>query len=179
MLLIHSPKEIFDPSFQLTFLSVLAIVVIAWPLLLNLSAIGGWHPTRSTLYPPVCSRGVKTFCEILFWSEQKWQQELDRSSHDCRLFKTKAAAWLERYHLQRLLRYIFGAIVVSASVQLLLLPQMIFYFHRLSFASLLLNIVVSVLLAVLVVVAMLALVISQVSEALSAPLFKLSNAMNG
>jgi competence protein ComEC len=177
VLLIRSPKEIFDPSFQLTFLSVLAIVVIAWPLLLNLSAIGSWHPTRSTPYPPASSRVVKTFCEILFWSERKWQQELDRSSHDCRLFKTKAAAWLERYHLQRLLRYMFGAIVVSASVQLLLLPQMILYFHRLSLASLLLNIVVSVLLAVLVGVALLALLISQVSETISAPLFKLSNAI--
>ena len=90
-------------------------------------------------------------------------QELDRSSHSCRLFKTSLAAWLERYHLQRFLRYMFGAVVVSASVQLLLLPLMIFYFHRLSLASLLLNIVVSVLLAVLVGVALLALLISQVS----------------
>ena len=175
VLLIRSPKAIFDPSFQLTFLSVLAIVVIAWPLLLNFSAIGTWHPTRSTPYPPACSRRVKTFCEILFWSQRKWQQELDRSSHNCRLFKTKSAGWLERYHLQRGLRYLLGAIVVSASVQLLLLPQMILYFHRLSLASLLLNIVVSVLLAVLVGVAMLALLISQVSEMISAPLFKFSN----
>jgi len=52
---------------------------------------------------------------------------------------------------------------------------MILYFHRLSLASLLLNIVVSVLLAVLVGVAMLALLISQISETISAPLFKFSN----
>ena len=89
VLLIRSPKEIFDPSFQLTFLSVLAIVVIAWPLLLNFSAIGAWHPTRSTPYPPACSRGLKSLCEVLFWSERKWRQELDRSSHSCRLFKTQ------------------------------------------------------------------------------------------
>ena len=63
ILLISSPKEIFDPSFQLTFLSVLAIVAIAWPLLLSMSAIGAWHPTRSTPYPPVCSPGVKTLCD--------------------------------------------------------------------------------------------------------------------
>lgn len=178
VLLIHSPKEIFDPSFQLTFLSVLAIVVIAWPLLLNFSAIGSWHPTRSTPYPPDCSRALRSFCEILFWSERKWRQELDCSSHRGRLFKTRLAAWLERYHVQRFLRYMFGAIVVSASVQLLLLPLMIVYFHRLSLASLLLNIVVSVLLAVLVGVAMLALLVSQVSVTISAPLFKLSNAID-
>lgn len=177
VLLIHSPKEIFDPSFQLTFLSVLAIVVIAWPLLLNFSAIGAWSPTHSTPFPPACSRVLKGFCESLFWSEKTWAQELDRSSHRCRLFKTRIAAWLERCHLQRFLRYTFGAIVVSASVQLLLSPLMILYFHRLSLASLLLNIIVSVLLAVLVGVAMLALLISQVSTTISAPLFKLSNAI--
>ena len=177
VLLVYRPQELFDPSFQLTFLSVLAIVVIAWPLLQNFSAIGAWHPVRSTPYPPVCSRGLKIFCETLFWSEKAWKQELDRSSHRCRLMKTRAGTWLERVHLQRCVRYIFGAIVVSASVQLLLLPLMIFYFHRLSLASLLLNIVVSVLLAVLVGVAMLALVISEISATISAPLFKLSSAI--
>ena len=175
VLLVRSPKEIFDPSFQLTFLSVLAIVVVAWPLLLNFSAIGTWHPTRATPYPPACSRVLKSLCEIVFWSERKWQQELDRSPHHCRLFKARSAASLERYHLQPFARYTFGAVVVSASVQLVLLPLMIVYFHRLSLASLLLNIVVSVLLAVLVGVALLALVVSSISATIAVPLFKLSN----
>ena len=178
VLLIHSPKQLSDPSFQLTFLSVLAIVVIAWPLLLRLQAIGAWYPARSTPYPPVCSPGLRTFCETLFWSEKKWREELARSPHHYRLFKTPVAAWLERHHLQRLLRYVFGAIVVSASVQLLLLPLMIVYFHRLSLASLLLNIIVSVLLAALVAVALAALLVVQVSVSLSAPLFKLADAIN-
>jgi len=178
VLLIHSPKEIFDPSFQLTFLSVLAIVVIAWPLLTKLSAIGSWYPSRSAPYPPVCPRILKTFCEILFWREQEWKQELARSSHHYRLFKTQAAVQLDRYHVQPVLRYTFGAVVVSASVQLMLLPLMVAYFHRLSLSSLLLNIVVSVLLAALVAVAMLALLVSQVSAVLSAPLFKLADAID-
>jgi len=178
VLLVRSPKEIFDPSFQLTFLSVLAIVVIAWPLLLRLSAIGAWHPARSSPYPPVCSRAFKTVCEILFWREQHWREELARSPQRYRLFKTRLAGQLERYHVQRCLRYCFGAIVVSASVQLVLLPQMIVYFHRLSPASLLLNIVVSILLTVVVVVAILALLISQVSAFASVPLFKLADAID-
>ncbi len=178
VLLVRSPKEIFDPSFQLTFLSVLAIVVIAWPLLLKLSAIGAWYPARSSPYPPVCSRALKTLCEILFWREQKWRHELARSPHRYRLFKSQWAGVLERYHVQRCLRYVFGAILVSASVQIVLLPQMIVYFHRLSLISLLLNIVVSVLLAALVAVAMLALLISQLSAVLSAPLFRLADAIN-
>ncbi len=178
VLLVHSPKEIFDPGFQLTFLSVLAIVVIAWPLLLKLAAIGSWYPSRATPYPPICSRALKTFCELLFWSEAKWQQQLIRSTHHCLLFKARPAAWLERSQVQRCLRYLFGAVLVSAGVQLVLLPLMIVYFHRLSLASLLLNIVVSVLLAVLVGVALIALLIAQVSPAASTPLFKLADAIN-
>ena len=178
LLLIHSPKELFNPSFQLTFLSVLAIVVIAWPLLVKLSAIGSWYPSRSNPYPPACSRILKSFCEILFWREQKWAQELARSSHKYRLFKTRTARWVERYHLQPILRYTFGAAVVSGSVQLMLLPLMIVYFHRLSLSSLVLNIVVSVLLAALVAVALLALLVSQVSTILSAPLFRLADAID-
>lgn len=172
ILLVRSPKEIFDPSFQLTFLSVLAIVTIAWPLLVKMSAIGTWHPTRSTPYPPASSPALKKFCEILFWSEKKWQQELERSPHDYRLFKTRAAAVLERYHLQSSVRYVFGAVLVSASVQMVLLPLMIVYFHRLSLASLVLNIIVSVLLAALIAVALLALLLSQ------GTLFKLADAIN-
>ena len=178
VLLIHSPKDLFDPSFQLTFLSVLAIVVIAWPLLLKLSAIGAWYPSRATPYPPACSRTLKTFCEILFWREQEWKKELARSSHDYRLFKAAAAEWLERYYIQAVLRYTFGAVVVSAGVQLMLLPLMIVYFHRLSFSALVLNIVVSVLLAAVVVVALLALLLSNVSTILSAPLFRLADAID-
>ncbi|HEX6717243.1 MAG TPA: DNA internalization-related competence protein ComEC/Rec2 [Pyrinomonadaceae bacterium] len=178
LLLIYSPKEIFDPSFQLTFLSVLAIVVIAWPLLLRMSEIGAWYPRRSTPYPPACSRLFKSFCEILFWSEKKWEHERALSSHNYRLFKSTTALWLERYYLQSYLRYVFGAVVVSVSVQIVLLPLMIIYFHRLSLASLLLNIVVSVLLAVLIAIALLALLVSSLSPGLAAPLFKLADGIN-
>jgi len=172
VLLVHSPKEIFNPSFQLTFLSVLAIVVIAWPMLSNMSAIGAWYPTRYRPYPPVCSRGFKYICETLFWREKKWTQEIVRTTHKYSLFKAPLASRLERYHVQPVLRYTFGAVVVSASVQLMLLPLMIVYFHRISLASLVLNIIVSLLLAALVVVALLALLIGQ------APLFKLADAIN-
>lgn len=177
-LLVHNPKEIFDPSFQLTFLSVLAIVAIAWPLLQRLSAIGSWYPTSESPYPPNCSRELKALCEILFWSERHWKRELARSTHRYRVFKIPLAAVLERYQVQRCLRYVFGAVVVSAAVQIVLLPQMILYFHRLSLSSLLLNIVVSVLLAVLAAVALLALLVAQVSAPLAAPLFKLAGAID-
>lgn len=177
-LLVHSPKEIFDPSFQLTFLSVLAIVAVAWPLLQTFVAIGAWSPSRETPYPPACSRELRWFCELLFWSERRWKKELARSPHRYRLFKATPAAWLERYHVQRCLRYVFGAVLVSGVVQLILLPLMIVYFHRLSPASLLLNIVVGILLAVLTAVALLALLLSQFSAPLAIPLFKFANTIN-
>src|SRR6185312_14659181 len=104
-------------------------------------------------------------------------QELARSSHDYGLFKTPLAAWLERYHVQPLLRYTFGAVVVSASVQIMLLPLMIVYFHRLSLSSVVLNIIVSILLGALVVVALLALLLSPVSVVLAGPLLKLADAI--
>jgi len=178
VLLVLSPKEIFDPSFQLTFLSVLAIVVIAWPLLQTCAAIGAWYPTRETPRPPLCSRGLRAFCELLFWSERAWAKEIARSAHRYRLFKTPLAARVEGYRLQWLLRYVFSALVVSGAVQLVLLPLMIVYFHRLSLASLVLNIVVSVLLAVLTAVALLALLLSQLSATVAAPLIQLAETIN-
>jgi len=178
VLLVRSPKEIFDPSFQLTFLSVLAIVVIAWPLLQTCTAIGAWYPTRETPRPPHCSRGLRAFCEVLFWSERAWAKEIARSAHHYRLFKTPLAARVERYRVQWFSRYLFSALVVSASVQLVLLPLMIIYFHRLSLASLVLNIVVSALLAALTGVALLALLLSQLSPAVAAPLIQLADTIN-
>ena len=92
---------------------------------------GTWHPTRSTPFPPACSRYQADFGEILFWSERTWAQELDRSSHHCRLFKVRLACWLERYHVQRCLRYPFGAVVVSASASAFTAAHDL-YFHRVS-----------------------------------------------
>ena len=178
VLLIRSPRELFDPSFQLTFLSVLAIVTVAWPLLQTFKAIGYWRPTRETPYPPSCSSFLKLICESLFWSEKEWRKELDRSPHDYRLFKTRAATWLETFHLQGPLRYIFSAVVLSFAVQTVMLPLLIVYFHRLSLSSVVLNITVSLLMAILSAVALLALLISQVNVTLAWPFLKLANAVD-
>lgn len=178
VLLIRSPKDLFDPSLQLTFLSVMAIVTIAWPLLQTCKAIGSWRPTRTTPYPPSCPRAFRSFCEGLYWSEIAWRDEIDRSPHAYRLFKTPAAAWLEKYHLQRLLRYIASAVVVSAGVQIILLPLLIVYFHRLSLSSLILNIFVSLLLGVLGLVALGALLLSQLSLTLATPFIHLAESVD-
>jgi len=178
MLLGWSPRNLFDPSFQLTFLSVLVIVVIAAPLLQKLSQIGEWQPALDTPYPPSCPRWLRRFCEALYWSEKKWRREMANANYSYQLFKSPLAARLERYHLQWPLRYAVAALVVSASVQGGLLPLLILYFHRLSLSALVLNIFVSVLMALLGIVALVALVLVHVSAGLAAPLVALANAVN-
>ncbi len=178
LLLVWRPADLFDPSFQLTFLSVLAIIVISWPLIERLRDVGAWHPTRERPYPPICPRPLRLLAETLYWSERDWRREMAESSYSYRLFKTPLAARLEKLHVQRILRYAFNAIVVSTSVQLVLLPLLVLYFHRLSFASLVLNIVVGALMVLLSLVALAALLLSQLSAWLSAPFFRLAEGLN-
>jgi competence protein ComEC len=174
-LLAWRPADLFDPSLQLTFVSVLAIVIFAWPLLQKMSEVGSWRPTRETPYPPTCSPRFRTVCESLFWSERKGKRELERATYDYKLFKAPLAATFERFHIQGALRYAFAAVVVSAAVQIALLPFLVIYFHRLSLASLVLNIGVSLLMAVMAAVAGCALLIAQVSNTLAAPLISVAD----
>ena len=178
VLLAWRPNDLLDPSFQLTFVSVLAIVVFAWPLLERMSAVGLWRPTRKTPYPPACAPWLRSFCETLFWREQEAQHELERANYSYKLFKVPLAGTLERLHFQRLLRYAFGAIVVSACVQMALLPLLVVYFHRLSFASLLLNIGVSLMMAAVAIIAGVAILIAQISSGVAAPLISIVNTLN-
>lgn len=166
LLLVLNPLDLFHPSFQLTFLSVVAIICIALPMLENMRRIGTWRPTMLTPYPPQCSSWFKNLSEALFWSEREWRTEMAASQIKYRLFKTPIAAKLERWRIQKALRYALSAIVISASVQIVLLPLMIVYFHRVSIASLLLNIFVGVLMAVLALTALVAVLVSQVSTML-------------
>jgi competence protein ComEC len=175
ILLAWRPADLFDPSLQLTFVSVLAIVVFAWPLLQKMSEIGSWRPTRETPYPPFCAAWFRSFSESLFWSARENKQELERANYNYLLFKTPIAATLERIHLQRALRYAFAAIVVSVAVQISLLPFLVIYFHRLSFASLVLNIGVSFLMAAMAIVAGIALLLTKVSVTLATPVISLAD----
>ncbi|MDX6383559.1 MAG: competence protein ComEC [Blastocatellia bacterium] len=178
VLLVWQPENLFDPSFQLTFLSVLAVVVLAVPVMRGMQRIGSWRPTRETPYPPECRRWLRVLSETLFWSERQWRSEMAESNVSYRLFKTPIAARLERWHLQQVCRFSFTAIVVSVSVQLGLLPLMVIYFHRLSIASLALNIFVGVLMVVLAFAALGALLVSQLSSGLAKPLVILSEEIN-
>lgn len=178
LLLIWNPDDLFDPSFQLTFLSVSSIVALAVPLMRRLQQVGSWQPTMDTPYPPDCPEWFRLLAESLFWSERAWRKEMAASRISYRLLKTPIAARLERWHVQRLLRFAFAAIVVSASVQLGMLPLLISYFHRLSMASLLLNIFVGALMAMLAFVALAAVLLSHFSIWLGTPLIWLAEKIN-
>jgi competence protein ComEC len=169
-LLVWRPEDLFDPSFQLTFLSVLSIVTIAVPLISRMRQVGSWRPTHETPYPPAVSNWFRAFSEALFWSERQWKAEMAGSNIRYRLFKTTWASSFERWRLQKLLRYSTNAIVISASVQIGMLPLMIIYFHRVSLAALLLNIFVGGLMALLVLVAFAATLVAILSGKWAAPL---------
>ena len=175
-LLVWRPANLLDPSFQLTFLSVLAIVAVASPLLSNLKAVGRWRPTRATPYPPACPRTLRLLAEALYWSERAWLRESALATHSYRLFKSPLAARLERWRAQGPLRFVFAAVLVSAAVQLVLLPLFVVYFHRLSLASLLLNVYVGALMVVMSFAALAALALAQLGEAAASPLVRLTEA---
>ena len=175
ILLAVQPRDLFDPSFQLTFLSVTAIVVFAWPLLQRMNEIGSWRPSRASPYPPSCWRWLRTLSEALYWKDRDWLRESQQINYRYRLFKTPVAVRLESWHLQGLLRYGFAAVVVSACVQVTMLPLLLLYFHRLSISALVLNICVSVIMAILIFTALAALLIAQISSLTVTPLVELSN----
>ena len=178
LLLVIRPADLFDASWQLTFLSVLVIFALAWPLMTKLREAGEWQPSRATPYPPVCPRWFLLLGETLFWSERNWSREMSRATYSCRLFKTPLAARLERWRVQWLARYVCGAFVVSACVQLGLLPLLVLYFHRLSLAAFVLNIVVGALMVALSCVSLAALAASHLSAGLAAPLVWLAEQTN-
>src|SRR5205085_5008873 len=142
----------------------------------NLQAVGEWRPTRATPYPPACARWFRALGEALYWREREWRREMEQATYSYRLFKTPWAARLERWRVQRLLRFAFAAVLVSIVVQLTLLPLLVVYFHRLSLASLLLNVFVGALMVVLAFAALAALALSHLSAALAAPLAHLAEA---
>lgn len=178
VLLVYRPAELFDPSFQLTFLSVVGIVALGWPLMERLREVGAWHPTRATPHPPVCPHWFRVLGESLFWSERAWRRELERNVYSYRLFKTGAGRRLERWRVQRVWRYAFGAMLVSTSVQLMLLPFFVVYFHRVSLASVLLNIFVGVLMAAASLCALAGVLLATLSAQAAAPLVWLVECMN-
>jgi len=178
VLLVWRPNDLFTQSFQLTFQSVAALVLIAFPLLEKLRAIGEWSLSAETPAPPRVPNRLKRFCETLYWRENVWQIEGKRNVWTANLFKSPYINWTEQSVLQKIVRYIFEGAVVSLIVQISLLPLMIIYFNRVSFSGILLNLWVGVVIALESFTAVFAVALAQMSDVLAFPFIKITEFFN-
>ncbi len=178
MLLVWRPEDIFSQSFQLTFASVLAIVAFAFPLIENLRKIGEWRPSADEPFPPNVSRWLKSFCEMLYWRETAWQIESKQQIWSAKIFKSPYLKILEAKGLQKVFQYLFEGVLVSLIIQIWLLPLTVFYFHRVSVISILLNLWVGFFIALESFAALLALLAAQFSDILALPLIKFTEGLN-
>lgn len=177
ILLVWRPSELFNPSFQLTVVSVAAIVGMAFPLIENLRAIGSWIPDSKQPFPPNVPAWLKRFCEMLYWREAAWSVEKERQIWSATtIFKQPAVAVTSS--LQRVAAYIFEGLLVSVIVQLWMLPLLIYYFHRVSPISILLNLWVGIIIAIESFAAIIAVVFAQISEHLAAPVVFFTEFLN-
>lgn len=178
ILLVWRPADLFNASFHLTFTSVAAIVAMAFPLIENLRAVGEWKPSAETPFPPRVPHWLKRFCETLYWRERVWEIESKRNIWTANLFKTPYLKWFDARNLQGILRYTFEGILVSLVVQIWLLPLGVIYFHRVSVASVLLNLWVGIFIALESFAAVFSFLFGQFSRLLALPFIEITEILN-
>lgn len=178
VLLVWRPADLFTASFQLTFLSVGAIVACAFPLIENLRAIGGWTPNSTMPFPPDVPKWLKRLCEMLYWRDEVWKIDRKRNVWSANLFKSPYLRWIEARGVQGIAAYLFEGFLVSFIVQIWLLPLLVVYFNRFSFASILLNLWVGLFMGLESFSAVIALFFAQINDALALPLIKLTEIFN-
>ncbi|MEP6945282.1 MAG: ComEC/Rec2 family competence protein [Acidobacteriota bacterium] len=174
VLLVWRPSDLFEPSFQLTFISVAAIIVLAYPLVDAFNRIGTWTPNAATPFPPNVPLWLRRLCETIYWNGDAWEIESRRNVWSARIFKSPYFADRLLRGLQRTARYLFEGVLVSLIVQVSMLPLSVVYFHRVSVSSVILNLWVGVFIAVESVAAVVGALIARVSDLLAAPFFSLA-----
>lgn len=178
VLLALRPTDLFDPSFQLTFASVAGIVAVAFPLIEKLRSIGGWMPTSKQPFPPNVPTWLARICETLYWNPRAWEIDQQRQVWSARIFKSPIVPQLADIGLRRPIVFIFEGLIVSLIVQLWLLPLTIFYFHRVAFSSVLLNLWVGPLMAAESFTAIAAVLVGQINNAAALPLVSVTELLN-
>ena len=159
VMLAWEPGDLFNPGFQVTFLTIGVIVFLTGPLTERLREIGQWRPMARTPWPPRVSSWVRILAEILYWDGWGFQQERRRARIRYRLFKTRPALLLSKWRLQPVLRWTALTILTTIGVQIALLPMMIAGFHRVSLLSPLINVVEALLVTALMAVGALYLIL--------------------
>lgn len=178
LLLVWDSEDLFDPSFQLTIVSVTAIVAIAFPLIEKLRSIGSWMPDSEEPFPPNVPVWLKRFCEMLYWRERNWEIESGRQIWSARIFKSPYLKWLEAKNLQGIASYLFEGVTISLIVQICLLPLLVYYFHRVSVASVLLNLWVGIVIALESFAAIIGVFVSLISDTLALPFIQITEFLN-
>lgn len=141
--LVFDPDQLFDPSFQLSFLSVAIIAAFAVPIMERFT-----QPLRAS---------VKLFDQVRYDPQlepraAQWRVELRLLTETLRVW-TGLPQRVARYLIAKGARaaaFIADAIIVSACIQFGLALPMISYFHRLSVTGLSANIIVVPLLLLVV-----------------------------
>lgn len=158
------PFWLFDPGFQLSFLAVLAIAIIAVPLLCQITL-----PWRTALWqiedPTFDAHLTPQLADFRIWL--RWKIEtLERFVPD--------KSWnLRKWSLVlpfRLVLYLAELFIVSLSIQLVFLVLMVLFFHRVSLVSFLLNLLAVPLVGLLVPLGFLLLLGSVIGLPLGLPL---------
>jgi competence protein ComEC len=179
LMLALKPALVADPGFQLSFIAVAAIVVIALPLARKLQSIGEWQPTPATPRPPSCAPWLKAFAEILYWDERAFNREMRHAPITYRLDKSPVARRLNGLRLQWLLRNLMLLLLTSTAIQFLTLPLMLAYFNRVAPVGILLNLFAGLLTGIIMLAAVGALLLGSWQATLAAPLIWLVNAAHG
>ncbi len=115
---------------------------------------------------------------MIYWRETAWQIEAKQQIWSANIFKSPYLKVLEAKGLQSVFRYLFEGFLISLIVQIWLLPLTVFYFHRVSIASILLNLWVGFFIALESFAAIIALIFAQFSDVLAFPLIKLTEVLN-
>ena len=147
--LIYDPGQMFESSFQLSFLSVAAIAALAVPLLERTSgpySKGLQDILQTSRDPRLPPRVAHLRLELRLLAETAWHCLRIRVSAGQRVL-----AWLCRLGL-----YIYDMVAISAVVQIGLALPMAIYFHRISLSGLSANVVIVPLLSLVIPIGFLA-----------------------
>lgn len=178
ILLVWRPQDLFGPSFQLTFASVAAIIIMGFPLIEKLRSVGNWTPVINAPFPPLVPVWLKRLCETIYWREEVWEMELKRHVWSANLLKSPLPRVAGFESLRRAAAFVFEGVVVSVVVQLWLLPFLVVYFHRVSAISVLSNLWAGFFIALESFSSLSAVCFSFISDTLAMPFIKLTEIFN-
>jgi len=140
--LLVDPAELYDASFQLSFLCVLALAGLAIPFL---------DRTSSPLARGMRRLEDRDFDVRVEPRVAQLRVELSLLARTLSLFALPEKAWIRLLALiARVGFFVYETAVVSAIIQTALLLTMILYFHRLSLTGVIANVVVAPLLTAMV-----------------------------